>query len=238
MLNGGRNGKPTLEVVIMRHFNIVVLAVIVLALAVSFAACRKKAEEPATAETAAETVAAAQEPETPLALSAEAQKLPPGTEVAVIETEEGVIEIELLTGETPATADNFIKLVEDKFYDGIPFHRVEPGFVIQAGDATLVGRESPAIEIPAEPDKRKTVRGAVSMARSKPPGAEEYGPTSPTQFFVLSGDSPHLDRDFCVFGVVVTGMDVVDNTRKDDVIKRIRILKVGEVQPPTAETAA
>ncbi len=219
----------------MKFSNYVILAAIIMALALAFAGCRKKVEEPATAETV-ETAAAAEEPETPLALSAEAQKLPAGTEVAVIETEEGIIEIELLTKETPTTANNFIKLIEDRFYDGVPFHRVEPGFVAQAGDATLVGRENPAIEIPAEPDKRKTTRGAVSMARSMAPGATEYGATSPTQFFILTGDSPHLDPDFCVFGVVVTGMDVVDNTRKDDVIKRIRVLVVGEEQP--AEEAA
>jgi cyclophilin family peptidyl-prolyl cis-trans isomerase len=230
ILSHGPKGFPKQEVIIMKYFNYVVLAAIVMALAVAFAGCRKKVEEPATAETA-ETVAAVEAPETPLTLSAEAQKLPPGTEVAVIETEEGVTEIELLTKETPKTAGNFIKLVEDRFYDGIPFHRVERGFVVQAGDATLVGRENPAIEIPAEPDKRKTVRGAVSMARAAVPGAKEYGATSPTQFFILTGDSLHLDPDFCVFGIVVTGMDVVDNTQKDDVIKRIRVLKVGEGQP-------
>ncbi len=176
----------------MKFFNYVVLAAIVMALAVAFAGCRKKVDEPATAETV-ETAATAEEPETLLTLSAEAQKLPPGTPVAVIEAEEGIIEIELLTKETPKTAGNFIKLVEDRFYDGIPFHRVERDFVAQAGDATLVGRENPAIEIPVEPDKRKTVRGAVSMARSMAPGATEYGATSPTQFFILTGDSLHLD---------------------------------------------
>lgn len=214
----------------MKYFNYVVLAAIVMALAVAFAGCRKKVEEPATAETA-ETVAAAETPEPPLTLSAEAQKLPPGTEVAVIETEEGVIEIELLTKETPKTAGNFIKLVEDRFYDGIPFHRVERGFVVQAGDAERVGRVNPDIALEVEADKRKTVRGAVSMARAAVPGSKEYGATSPTQFFILTGDSLHLDPDFCVFGIVVTGMDVADNTQKDDVIKRIRVLKVGSGLP-------
>ncbi len=214
----------------MKFFNYVVLAAVVMALALAFSGCRKKVEAPATAETV-ETAATVEEPETPLTLSADAQKLPPGTEVAVIETEEGIVEMELLTKETPKTAGNFIKLVEDRFYDGIPFHRVEPGFVAQAGDATLVGRQNPAIEIPVEPDKRKAVRGAVSMARSATPGATEYGATSPTQFFILTGNSPHLDPDFCVFGVVVSGMDVVDNVQKDDVIKRIRVLRVGEDQP-------
>jgi peptidyl-prolyl cis-trans isomerase B (cyclophilin B) len=215
------------EVIVVKWFKYVVWAAVAAALAVSFAGCRKKLEEPATAETV-ETAAEAEVPETPLALSPEAQKLPPGTEVAVLDTDKGVIEIELLTKETPQTAANFIKLVEDKFYDGIPFHRVEPGFVVQAGDATLVGRENPAVQLPVEADKRKTVRGAVSMARSMAPGATEYGETSPTQFFILTGDSPHLDPDFCVFGVVVSGMDVVDNLRQGDVIKRARVLTVGE----------
>jgi peptidyl-prolyl cis-trans isomerase B (cyclophilin B) len=190
--------------------------------------CRKKVEAPATAEATGETAAAAVTPPSPLVLSAEAQKLPPGTEVAVLELPEGAVQIELFTKETPKTAGNFVKLVEDGFYDGIPFHRVEPGFVVQAGDATLVGRENPALEVPAEPDKRKCVRGAVSMARSFDQATGKYGATSPTQFFILTGDSPHLDPDFCVFGVVVSGMDVVDRIKRDDVITRARILKVGE----------
>ncbi len=209
------------------------LAVVVLA----GAGCQKKAEAPATGEATGETAVAAAPRETLLGLSAEAQKLPLGTEVAVIEMPEGVVQIELFTRETPKTAANFIKLAEEEFYDGIPFHRVEPGFVVQAGDATFVGRENPAIEIPAEPDSRKCVRGAVSMARSYDQGADEYGPTSPTQFFILTGDSPHLDPDFCVFGVVVSGMDVVDRIKRDDVIKRVRVLTVGE-EPAAAEELA
>ena len=213
----------------MKHFNVIVLAAVVFALAVSFAGCRKKAEPPATAEAPAETAATAEEPETPLALSEKAKgELAPGTEVAVIELPDGLVEIELFTAETPKTAGNFIKLVGEKFYDGLPFHRVVPDFVVQAGDATLVGRVNPDITLDVEKDKRKCVRGAVSMARGGIPGSEEYGPTSPTQFFVLTGDSPHLEPDFCVFGVVVTGMDVVDKVKEGDVIKRIRVLTVAE----------
>jgi len=209
----------------------------VLAVGLTVAGCRKKIEAPATGEATGETAVTEAPPETPLGLSAEARKLPPGTKVAVIEMPEGVIQIELFTEETPKTAGNFIKLAEDEFYDGIPFHRVEPGFVVQAGDATFVGRENPAIEIPAEPDKRKAVRGALSMARSYNEASGEYGATSPTQFFILTGDSPHLDPDFCVFGVVVSGMGAVDAVRRDDVIKRVRIITVGE-EPEAAEEPA
>ncbi|UCH78179.1 MAG: peptidylprolyl isomerase [Candidatus Coatesbacteria bacterium] len=208
-----------------------VLAVFVLALAA--AGCQKKVEEPATGEETALTAATEEEPEMPLALSEEADKLAAGTKVAVMELEAGLVEIELFTDETPATAGNFVALCEDNFYDGIIFHRVEPGFVVQAGDATLVGRANPALALEVEPDKRKCLRGAISMARGFDQATGEYLDTSPTQFFILLGDSPHLDPDFCVFGVVVTGMDIVDGIKQNDVIKRFRVLTVGEEEGPT-----
>lgn len=168
----------------------------------------------------------------PLGLSAAARELPAGTKVAALELDRGgVVEIQLLVDETPKTAGNFIALVEDGFYDGIIFHRVVPDFVVQAGDATLVGRENPDISLELEPDVRKCVRGAVSMARlawrDENTGDVVYGDTSPTQFFILKSDTPRLDPDFCVFGVVVTGMDAVDAVEQGDVIERIRILNVG-----------
>jgi len=213
----------------MKRYKFFFVLAVATVLAAAFVGCRKKAEAPATAETAAETVAAVEEPEMPLALSEKAKgELAPGTEVAVIDLPDGLVEIELFTAETPKTAGNFARLVEDKFYDGLPFHRVVPGFVVQAGDAERVGRANPDVTLEVEKDKRKCVRGAVSMARAGVPGSKEYGPTSPTQFFILTGDSPHLDADFCVFGVVVTGMDVVDKVKEGDVIKRIRVLTVGE----------
>jgi len=165
-------------------------------------------------------------------LSAEAQKLPAGTNVAVMEVEgRGVVEIRMLDAETPKTAANFEKLVADKFYDGIPFHRVVADFVIQAGDATLVGRPEPDLTLDVEPDQHKCVRGAMSMARGgyyDDAGNMVYADTSPTQFFILMSDKPHLDDNFCVFGLVVAGMDVVDKVAQGDVIKSIRMVKVGE----------
>ncbi len=148
-------------------------------------------------------------------LSAAARALPPGTKVAVMELNNGaVVEIQLLTDEAPITAGNFIALVENGFYDGIIFHRVVPDFVVQAGDATLVGRENPELSLPLEADARKCVRGAVSMARlawrDEETGEVVYGDTSPTQFFILKSDTPRLDPDFCVFGMVISGMEAVD----------------------------
>ncbi len=174
-----------------------------------------------------------EEEEVMFELSAEAGQLPAGTKVAALELEDGgIVEIQLLLDETPETAGNFVALVEDGFYDGIVFHRVVPDFVVQAGDARLVGRENPDITLALEPDERKCVRGAVSMARlaraDEETGQMVYGDTSPTQFFILKSDAPRLDPDFCVFGLVVTGMDVVDEIEQDDVIRRIRVLTVGE----------
>jgi peptidyl-prolyl cis-trans isomerase B (cyclophilin B) len=178
----------------------------------------------------------------PLELSAAARKLPAGTKVALMELDGGpFIEIQLLVDEAPKTAGNFIDLVGDGFYDGIVFHRVVPGFVIQAGDATLVGRENPDISLEVEADAHKCVRGGVSMARfarkDEVTGEVIYGDTSPTQFFVLTGDSPHLDPNFCVFGVVVNGMDAVDAVKQGDVIQRVRVFTVGAAgeAPPAVE---
>ena len=148
----------------------------------------------------------------------------------------GGVEIEMLDKETPKTAANFEMLVADKLYDGLPIHRVED-FVVQAGNDDRANQLHPGIKLAVEKDKRKCVRGAVSMARGATPGSKVYGATSVSEFFILKKDSPYLDPDFCVFGVVVSGMDVVDKIQQGDVIKRAAILTAGEVAAPTAAPA-
>ncbi len=219
----------------MRKLSYVLVALAAVALVLGAAACKKKVEAPATAKTAAtaETVAKGA-PETPPVLSAEAQKLPPGTKVVAMELEKGgSIEFELLDKEAPKTAAHFEMLLNDKLYDGLPIHRVE-GFVIQTGDDEKAEQLHPGITLEAEKDKRKCVRGAVSMARAMAPGAKEYGATSPTEFFILKQDSTYLDKDFTVFGMVVSGLDVLDKIQPNDVIKRIRVVTVGAA-PATVE---
>jgi len=163
-------------------------------------------------------------------LSPQARALPPGTKVAVIAFARGNVEVQLFTEETPLTAGNFIRLVEDRFYDGIPVHRVED-FVVQAGDPTPLAREVPDVELELEPDARECKRGIMSMARyawyDEETGERVYGATSPAQFFILKLDTPRLDPDFCVFGAVVAGMEVVDAVEVGDVIERLRIVTVG-----------
>jgi peptidyl-prolyl cis-trans isomerase B (cyclophilin B) len=178
-------------------------------------------------------------PDEPVVLSDEASKLPPGTAVAVLELEKGgVIEFELFVEETPETAGNFVKLCDEKFYDGLAFHRVVKGFVIQAGDPTAVGGEPVNMTISEEPDKRKFKRGAVSMARlstTDEEGNDVYGATSGNEFFITTGEASHLDPDFCVFGWVVTGMDVADGVAQGNVIKRIRVVEVPAEEPVPEE---
>ena len=131
---------------------------------------------------------------------------------AVIEIRDlGEIRIELLPEIAPQTVENFIKLAEVGFYAGILFHRVIPGFMIQAGDPLSrdpdprrVGGGGPGYEIPDEFSDFPHTRGVVSMANK---GNRNSGGS---QFFIIHGDSPGLDGRFSVFGRVVEGIEVVD----------------------------
>jgi len=131
---------------------------------------------------------------------------------AVLEIRDlGEIRIELLPEIAPQTVENFIKLAEEGFYAGILFHRVIPGFMIQAGDPLSrdpdprrVGGGGPGYEIPDEFSDFPHTRGVVSMANK---GNRNSGGS---QFFIIHGDSPGLDGQFSVFGRVVEGIEVVD----------------------------
>jgi peptidyl-prolyl cis-trans isomerase B (cyclophilin B) len=123
-----------------------------------------------------------------------------------METNLGNIEIELYWKESPKLAENFLRLVNSGFYNGLTFHRVVPGFVIQGGDPTGTGAGGPGYKLPDEPTVKKHERGALAMARS----AEG---NSGSQFYIcLSTErTAHLDQqNFTVFAHVIKGMDVVD----------------------------
>lgn len=147
--------------------------------------------------------------------------------VAVVTTNLGTIEIELFEDVMPITAGNFAKLVEEGFYDGIKFHRVIDGFMIQGGDPITktdevlrYGTGGPGYAIPDEHVKGNlltNVRGTISMANS---GPESGG----SQFFInlvdntnLDFDKPPLQSKHPVFGQVVAGMDVIDTIGRVDV---------------------
>jgi len=135
-----------------------------------------------------------------------------GREVAggkkiLLETNMGDITIEL-RGDMPITAGNFEKLVSDGFYDGVIFHRVIDGFMIQGGDPSGTGRGGPGYTIKDEFSRQnKNSRGTISMANAGPN-------TGASQFFINLVDNSYLDKMHPVFGDVVGGMDVVDRIGK------------------------
>jgi cyclophilin family peptidyl-prolyl cis-trans isomerase len=129
-----------------------------------------------------------------------------------IQTKFGDIAIEFFPDVAPKTVENFIKLAKSGFYDGLVFHRIVPGFVIQGGDPNTKsadgrsrwGTGGPGWTVKAEFNKNKHSRGALSMARSQDPNS------AGSQFFIVLKDSNFLDGQYTVFGRVTAGMDAVD----------------------------
>ncbi|HUU55426.1 MAG TPA: peptidylprolyl isomerase [Armatimonadota bacterium] len=140
-----------------------------------------------------------------------------------LDTEKGAITLELDGAAAPVAVANFLNLVKGRFYDGMPFHRVEPGFVIQAGDPKLVARTSAGYTIPDERSPIKHTRGAIAMARLF--GADGMIPNSAsTQFYICLGDAPHLDTmGFTAFGKVVKGIEVIDRIAVGDKIRSAKV---------------
>jgi len=149
--------------------------------------------------------------------------------VAKFETSKGDFTVELFEDKAPITTKNFIDLVNKNFYDGLIFHRVIDGFMIQGGDPQGNGTGGPGYKIPDEfsPDLKHDAPGILSMANAGPN-------TGGSQFFITLAPTPHLDKKHAVFGKVVTGLDVVqtigkaktgpnDKPVEDIVVKKITI---------------
>jgi len=144
-------------------------------------------------------------------------------QVAEITMEKGgVIKIELFPDDAPKTVENFVTLAKKGFYDGLVFHRVIPGFMAQGGDPKGDGTGGPGYTIKDEFNKQKHVRGAVAMARTSAPNS------SGSQFYICFEPQPHLDGGYVVFGKVTSGMNIVDNIKKGDKMKSVKILEVTE----------
>jgi peptidylprolyl isomerase len=161
------------------------------------------------------------------AASATAQ-LPNGL-YAVIETVRGTIVLELYYRQAPLAVGSFIGLAEGRFladrklyFDGLQFHRVEPGFVIQGGDPLGTGRGGPGYQFPNEivPALNFRSAGVLGMANA---GANTNG----SQFFITLGSAPHLDGGYTVFGRVVSGMPAAQAIRKGDLMSTVRIVRKG-----------
>jgi cyclophilin family peptidyl-prolyl cis-trans isomerase len=140
---------------------------------------------------------------------------------ATISTEKGDIVVQLDAGAAPQTVNNFVFLAREGFYDGLTFHRVEPGFVIQGGDPLGSGRGGPGYTVPAE-IKLPHVEGAIAMARQ----GDAVNPTrasSGSQFYITLAPTPFLDGGYTAFGRVTGGMDVVKSIAVGDFIDTIVI---------------
>ena len=135
--------------------------------------------------------------------------------IAVFETNMGTFEIELFEDKAPITTGNFIDLAEHNFYDGLIFHRVIDGFMIQGGDPKGDGTGGSKETIKGEfsdngvKNPLSHTRGALSMARS------QDNDSASSQFFIVQSDSTYLDGQYAVFGYVYEGMDIVDQICKD-----------------------
>ena len=154
----------------------------------------------------------------------------------------GILKAELYPQVAPNTVNNFVSLVSKGFYDGLIFHRVISGFMIQGGDPKGTGMGGPGYCIKGEftenrfQNDLKHDRGVLSMARTMAPNS------AGSQFFIMHQNSPHLDRKYAAFGQIIEGIEVVDRiaaTRVDyndrpripQVMKKVTVETFGEVYP-------
>ena len=137
---------------------------------------------------------------------------------ARVSTSRGEFSLELTPGAAPVTVNNFVHLAESGFYNGLTFHRVVPGFVVQGGDPDGNGTGGPGYRLPDETNPSPWVKGSLGMASSA------QG-VNGSQFFVVLGDAPHLatSGQYNHFGSVVSGQEVVDQIQPGDAIESVDI---------------
>ncbi|MBW2643232.1 MAG: peptidylprolyl isomerase [Deltaproteobacteria bacterium] len=138
--------------------------------------------------------------------------------MAEIETNKGVIELELFPNHAPKTVNNFVFLAREGFYDGISFHRVISNFMIQGGDPTGSGAGGPGYSFEDEVADNPLTheRGVISMANAGPN-------TNGSQFFITHSPQPHLNGKHTVFGKVVSDQNVVDSIQQGDKMEQVKI---------------
>ena len=138
----------------------------------------------------------------------------------VITTEKGgEFRIDFYPEDAPKTVENFVTLAGKGFYDGLTFHRVQPGVLVHGGDPRGDGSGGPGYAIKAEFNKQKHVRGAVAMARLLSPDS------AGSQFYIMLAGASELDGQYAVFGKVTSGMEVVDKIAVGDKMKTVKIVE-------------
>lgn len=133
-----------------------------------------------------------------------------------METSKGVIEFDLYPEDAPKTVSNFVYLTEEAYYNGLTFHRVDPGFVIQGGDPNGTGTGGPGYKFEDEPVTKEYDLGVVAMANAGPD-------TNGSQFFIMLDDNDTLPKNYTIFGKVTTGIEVVKQIEVGDVMTKVTI---------------
>lgn len=139
------------------------------------------------------------------------------TSQARISTDKGDILFTFYPDDAPVHTAAFIKLAEQGYYDGLTFHRVEPGFVVQGGDPQGDGTGGPGYRLKAEFNARPHLRGTVAMARSSNPDS------AGSQFYICLDDARFLDNNYTVFGQMSDGFDALDAIRRGDKMNKVTI---------------
>jgi peptidyl-prolyl cis-trans isomerase B (cyclophilin B) len=134
-----------------------------------------------------------------------------------VTTKHGDIVFEFFPDDAPLHCAAFIKLADAGFYDGLAFHRVEPGFVVQGGDPKGDGTGGPGYRLPAEFSERPHRRGTVAMARSSQPDS------AGSQFYICLDDARFLDKQYTVFGQMTDGHGALDAIRRGDAMTSVKV---------------
>lgn len=137
----------------------------------------------------------------------------------VIETNKGTVKFRLYERDAPITTANFVELVSKKFYDGLTFHRVVPGFVVQGGDPSGngTGGSGKTIKLEVKPQLKHDAAGVVAMARSNNPDSASC------QFYITLAPVSHLDMNYAVFGRVTEGLEVVHKLAIGDKMSSVKL---------------
>ena len=186
--------------------SIPILAFVLILLAFLYSKYHKNDSEPTIMETTSTNTATNPTPD----LSIDANGLSKTT--AAIHTSKGVIKFKFYSQDAPNTVHRMVELINQKFYNGLIFHRVVPGFVIQGGDPAGNGTGGSGQNLKAEFNSRSHLTGTVAMARSADPDSAD------SQFYITLAPQPHLDHNYTVFGQVTEGMDIVQKIQPDDKI--------------------
>ena len=142
-----------------------------------------------------------------------------GKPVVTIETDKGNIVFEMFPDVAPKTVARITALIKQGFYNGLTFHRVEPGFVIQGGDPNGNGTGGSGVKLKAEFNKKPHLLGTVAMARANDPDSAD------SQFYICLGPQPFLDGQYTVFGQVTdkASLDVLQKIQRGDVMKKVTV---------------